>query len=71
MRLFRPGFLACCLYPEAIFRIRTTEKVLYLTFDDGPDPGSTPQLLDILKAYNIKATVFLQWEMLQKMILTL
>ncbi len=58
MRLFRPGFLAGWLYPEAIFRIRTTEKVLYLTFDDGPDPVSTPRLLDILKTYDIKALFF-------------
>jgi peptidoglycan/xylan/chitin deacetylase (PgdA/CDA1 family) len=58
MRLFRPVFLAHCLYPDAIFRIRTTEKVLYLTFDDGPDPVSTPQLLSILKAHDIKAMFF-------------
>jgi peptidoglycan-N-acetylglucosamine deacetylase len=58
MRLFRPGFLKGWLYPEAIFRIRTTEKVLYLTFDDGPDPVSTPRLLDILKTYNIKVLFF-------------
>lgn len=58
MRLFRPGFLTGWLYPEAIFRIRTTEKVLYLTFDDGPDPVSTPRLLDILKTSNIKALFF-------------
>jgi Predicted xylanase/chitin deacetylase len=58
MRLFRPVFLAHCLYPEAIFRIRTTDKVLYLTFDDGPDPVSTPQLLSIIKAHDIKAMFF-------------
>jgi peptidoglycan/xylan/chitin deacetylase (PgdA/CDA1 family) len=58
MRLFRPGFLAVCLYPEALFRIKTTEKVLYLTFDDGPDPLSTPQLLDILTKYNISTIFF-------------
>jgi peptidoglycan/xylan/chitin deacetylase (PgdA/CDA1 family) len=58
MRLFRPGLLARWLYPEAIFRIRTTEKVLYLTFDDGPDRSSTPQLLEILKAHNIAALFF-------------
>jgi len=58
MRLFRPVFLERWLYPEAIFRIRTTEKVLYLTFDDGPDPVSTPKLLDILKGYNTKALFF-------------
>jgi peptidoglycan-N-acetylglucosamine deacetylase len=58
MRLFRPGFLAGCLYPEALFRIQTTDKVLYLTFDDGPDPVSTPQLLDILAGYNIRVVFF-------------
>ncbi len=34
-----------------------TEKVIYLTFDDGPGP-STERLLDILKKYNVKATFF-------------
>jgi peptidoglycan/xylan/chitin deacetylase (PgdA/CDA1 family) len=58
MRLFRPGFLATRLYPEALFRIKTVEKVLYLTFDDGPDPLSTPQLLDILKKHDVPALFF-------------
>src|SRR5438105_14648168 len=30
-----------------------------LTFDDGPDPKWTPQVLDVLKAYNVKAAFFL------------
>ena len=58
MRLFRPGFIAGCLYPEALFRIKTTEKLLFLTFDDGPDPGSTPQLLNILHTFNVPALFF-------------
>lgn len=29
-----------------------------LTFDDGPDPRYTPQILDILKQYNVKASFF-------------
>jgi len=58
MRLFRPCFFADWLYPEAIFRVQTTSKLLYLTFDDGPDPDSTPQLLDILHLYDIKALFF-------------
>ncbi len=29
-----------------------------LTFDDGPHPGRTPEILDILEKYNIKATFF-------------
>ena len=58
MRLFRPVFPAGCLYPEAIFRIKTNEKVLYLTFDDGPDPLSTPSLLSILRKHNVHALFF-------------
>jgi len=32
--------------------------VIALTFDDGPRPGSTERLLDILKANNVRATFF-------------
>ena len=35
------------------------DKVIYLTFDDGPSSKVTPQILDILKQYNIKATFFI------------
>ncbi len=34
------------------------KKELYLTFDDGPTPGVTEQVLDMLKAYDAKATFF-------------
>lgn len=34
------------------------EKTIYLTFDDGPHPICTEQLLDLLLMYNIKATFF-------------
>ena len=40
--------------PEAV---KPEGKVIYLTFDDGPGPY-TAQLLDILKAYGVKATFF-------------
>ena len=33
------------------------DKVVYLTFDDGPGPY-TEKLLDILDRYNVKATFF-------------
>jgi len=58
MRLFRPVILAGCFYPDALFRVKTTEKILYLTFDDGPDPHSTPYLLDILEKNSIHAFFF-------------
>lgn len=36
----------------------TTAKVLAITFDDGPHPIYTPQVLDLLKKYNAKASFF-------------
>jgi peptidoglycan/xylan/chitin deacetylase (PgdA/CDA1 family) len=39
-------------------RKETNSQGIALTFDDGPDPEYTPQLLDLLKHYNIKATFF-------------
>lgn len=33
-------------------------KIAFLTFDDGPSKSVTPDILDILKRYNIKATFF-------------
>lgn len=58
MRLFRPCFFARWFYPGALFRVKTTEKVLWLTFDDGPDPVSTPVLLNILGKHDVKALFF-------------
>jgi peptidoglycan/xylan/chitin deacetylase (PgdA/CDA1 family) len=46
------------IYSEAIWRKRETEKILYLTFDDGPIPEVTPWVLDLLNEHNIKATFF-------------
>lgn len=37
-------------------------RALCLTFDDGPDPVYTPALLDVLAAYNAKATFFVLGE---------
>lgn len=34
------------------------EPVVALTFDDGPWPGSTPKILDILRRYHVRATFF-------------
>lgn len=35
------------------------KKYIALTFDDGPNPATTPQVLDILKEKNVKATFFM------------
>ncbi|MBS1765771.1 MAG: polysaccharide deacetylase family protein [Bacteroidetes bacterium] len=37
----------------------TADDSIALTFDDGPDPATTPQILEILKLANLKATFFI------------
>jgi len=39
-----------------------TAKKIALTFDDGPDPRWTPQILDILNRYHVPATFFVVGE---------
>ncbi len=46
------------LYPACVWDIKTTEKSVYLTFDDGPVPIATPFVLEQLREYNAKATFF-------------
>jgi peptidoglycan/xylan/chitin deacetylase (PgdA/CDA1 family) len=46
------------LFPAALWKVRTREKILYLTFDDGPIEEVTPIVLDELKKYEAKATFF-------------
>lgn len=47
------------LYIRDEFRqAKPKSKTVYLTFDDGPSAACTPEVLDILKKYDIKATFF-------------
>src|SRR5688572_13430294 len=43
---------------EIVWEITTDEKVIALTFDDGPHPQYTAQILELLKQYEAKATFF-------------
>ena len=54
------------LYPSAIWRMDPNEKAVYLTFDDGPIPESTPWLLDTLDRYGVKATFFMVGDNVRK-----
>jgi peptidoglycan/xylan/chitin deacetylase (PgdA/CDA1 family) len=44
--------------PGTYYKANTQEKVVALTFDDGPDPTDTPDVLDILKEKKVRATFF-------------
>ena len=46
-------------------KLKSNEKVIALTFDDGPGPKNTAQVLEILKKNNIKATFFMVGQMVK------
>ncbi|WP_051317959.1 polysaccharide deacetylase family protein [Cohnella thermotolerans] len=54
---FIPGFVSRAFGFRA-FRRGLAKREIALTFDDGPDPVYTPQLLDLLRKYEAKATFF-------------
>lgn len=62
----KPPFWSRWFYPNALWSINTTKKVIYLTFDDGPIPKITPWVLSELKKFNAKATFFCVGENVQK-----
>lgn len=46
------------MFPNYVWDIPTNDKILYLTFDDGPTPEITNWVLRTLKSFNAKATFF-------------
>jgi peptidoglycan/xylan/chitin deacetylase (PgdA/CDA1 family) len=58
MSLQFPRFLRPLFGKSVQWKVQTSSKVIYLTFDDGPVPEVTPQVLDILDSYGWKATFF-------------
>ena len=45
--------------PEVLYSVETREPILALTIDDGPDPSTTPRILDLLSEHDARATFFL------------
>jgi peptidoglycan-N-acetylglucosamine deacetylase len=58
LNFYRTPFLLPLLYPRLTWRVPTEEKVIYLTFDDGPVPGATEFVLDVLEKEQARATFF-------------
>jgi len=44
--------------PRCLYAVRTREKAVALTFDDGPDPAHTPAILRLLREHDAWATFF-------------
>jgi len=53
-----PPALLRAVYSDCVWRVPGNEPVLYLTFDDGPTPGVTDKVLQLLRQWNAKATFF-------------
>lgn len=45
-------------YPSLVWNKSRTDRVIYLTFDDGPIPDVTPFVLKTLEYFDVKATFF-------------
>lgn len=58
MYLVKSPFFLKKYYSNFVWKIPTTEKIIYLTFDDGPTPEITEWTLTTLKKFNAKATFF-------------
>ena len=57
--LAAPFFPATALFLPAIRRGRRDTNSVAVTFDDGPDPRTTPVLLDLLARFDVHATFFI------------
>lgn len=47
------------LFGDYVARVETDERVVALTFDDGPDPTHTPRFLEVLDSHGVKGTFFM------------
>jgi peptidoglycan/xylan/chitin deacetylase (PgdA/CDA1 family) len=54
------------LFGELYHRVETPERVVALTFDDGPGPANTPAVLELLAKHQVKATFFMVGRNIEK-----
>ena len=59
LQLVKSPKILQCLFADFLWKIDTNEKVIYLTFDDGPHHVITPWIIDLMNQYNAKGTFFL------------
>lgn len=58
MYLVKTPAIVKWIYPSLVWHIPTKDKVIYLTFDDGPDKKVTPEVLELLTSFGAKASFF-------------
>ena len=58
VQFYGAAFVQSGFHIKTINKLNTTEKIVALTFDDGPEPENTEKLLSVLAKYQAKATFF-------------
>ena len=66
MIIEQPAIWLRWLYPRAAWRMNHNDRSVYLTFDDGPIPESTPFILQTLAEFDAKATFFMVGDNVRK-----
>lgn len=66
MYFFKTPSIIKRIFSKFVWNIPTNDKVIYLTFDDGPMPDITDWVLEVLGEYNAKATFFCVGENVKK-----
>ena len=66
MIIEQPAMWLRWLYPRATWRMDKNDHSVYLTFDDGPIPESTPFILKTLREFNVRATFFMVGDNVRK-----
>lgn len=61
-RTLRTVELVADRHPDVLYAVATEAPRVALTLDDGPDPGATPAILEVLARYDARATFFLLGE---------
>lgn len=64
--MFIKKIINCILRTQYTSYLRKSENNVYLTFDDGPEPGITEFVLDVLNKYNFKAAFFCRGDNAEK-----
>ena len=66
MIIEQPAMWLRWLFPSATWRMDHTERSVYITFDDGPIPESTPFILQTLAEFGVRATFFMVGDNVRK-----
>ena len=66
MMMIKTPWWLSAMFPKLLWRYPTSDKVLYLTFDDGPSPGITEKVLQELEKHQAKATFFVIGQKVKK-----